>query len=139
MTHVDLLGDPLPEPLPTNMRLNDFCQLVGHTIKAAFTDTGAYFDTALVLVTETGCWLAADAENGMYEEPAELVVLYEYQAPRAETLGDFVRPLDLQITGCISSVEYQQLKALEDERNAKHRDRTAARLRAELARLEATK
>lgn len=139
MTHVDLLGDPLPKPLPMNTRLTEFDQLVGRTIKAAFTETFAYFDTSLVLVTETGCWLTANAENGMYEEPASLSVGYEYSLPSAKTLDDFVCPLDLLNAGCISSSEYQQLKVLQDERNAKQRDRTAALLRAELARLEATK
>ena len=139
MTHVDLLGEPLPEPLPMNTRLTSFDQLIGHTIKAAFTETFAYFDTSLVLVTETGCWLTADAENGWLEEPASLVVGYDYQAPEAETLSHFVCPFDLLNAGCISSSEYQQLKALEDERNAKQREKTASRLRAELVRLETSK
>lgn len=38
MSQTDLLGDPLPDPLPEGERFTRMEQLVGHTIKAVFED-----------------------------------------------------------------------------------------------------
>lgn len=138
MSNVDLLGDPLPEPvvLPVNERLTEFDQLVGHTIRAAFTDTCGRFDVSLVIVTETGCWLTADAEENGCDEPPILSVGREYSSHPQQTLADFVSARELFNAGCIGHGELELLKAKEAKRQQELREREAAALRARLARLE---
>lgn len=136
MSATDLLGDPVPEPTPSNTRLTSFEELVGHTIRAAFTDTMGRYDVSLVLVTETNCWLTADAENGGCDEPATLDVGREYSSSPRQTLADFVSPHELFRAGCIGHGEYEHLKSLDESRKAEERDRQAARLREQLAKLE---
>ena len=63
-TETDLLGDPLPEPLPCHSRLTDESQLAGHEVRAVFLETsGIWGHAGMVIVTATGCWMTFEAEE----------------------------------------------------------------------------
>lgn len=138
----DLLGDPLPEPLPAHSRLTDADQLVGHEVRAVFTDTvGTYGHAEMVIVTATGCWLAMDIQ-GVSLEDAELTVIRPYSSKPVELIG-YVPASQLRSESCVTDSEYHRLKALEDEHKETERQhketerqRKANRLRQELAELE---
>jgi len=116
-----------------NERLTELDQLVGETILAAFDCTT---DGEFVLVTENKNWIVLDAEESYScEESATLIVKRErYGKP--ETLDEYVTPRDLLNAGVINPAVYQELQAKADAAAAAERERRAARLREELAKLE---
>lgn len=133
---LDLLGDPLPEPLPSNLHLTDIEELVGHTIKAAIENPNGRRDADLLIVTETNCWMAFCGEPGDDDESASArIVGPGFGKPMA--LSDFASPITLKNHGCISESEYAYLKEKDDEVKRVANVAYAARLRAHAARLEA--
>jgi len=136
--NTDLLGDPLPEPLPSNSRLTRMSDLVGHEVRAVFDDTqGTYGHAAMVIVTATGCWLALDIE-GYNLDDAYISVVAEHNPKPIELIG-FVPASYLLNEDCISDAEYRRLKALEEEHEEVQRQRKANHLRQQLAELEGVK
>lgn len=132
-TH-DLLGDPLPEPLPEGVRLTDIHELAGHTIKAVFEGMECKQPADLVIVTETRCWMALQAvEDG----PDNTFIGDSYGT--SSNLGDFVAATDLLQAGCITGDEHVVLKAAEDKTKAEEQARHAAYYRRKLAELEGNK
>jgi len=129
------------DELPANKRFENFDQLVGHTIKAVFTDTSGRFDVSLVIVTETGCWLAADAENGSFDEAASFDVVRPYarsyySTNEQPTLHDYVPAIDLFRAGVVNKGVYEHLKGIEAERDRAAIERRANDLRRQLEALE---
>lgn len=132
---VDLLGDPLPEPLPSNERLTSIHDLAGHEVRAVFEGTsGTYGHAALVIVTATGCWLALDVGGYSFEE-CQIEVIAQYSSKPIELVG-FVRADDLRRKNCISDAEYTRLRRLEQEHKEIERQRKANHLRQQLAEIE---
>jgi hypothetical protein len=136
--NTDLLGDPLPEPLPSNSRLTRMSDLIGHEVRAVFDDTqGTYGHAAMVIVTATGCWLALDIE-GYSLEDAYISVVAEHSSKSIELIG-FVPASQLLNENCISDAEYRRLRALEEQHEEVQRQRKANHLRQQLAELEGQK
>jgi hypothetical protein len=134
----DLLGDPLPEPLPANQQLTDVDQLQGHSILAVFDLPNGRYQADLVIVTESGCWLVMNAEvDGCGEDAASIaVVRHRGYTTNQRDLSDYVSANELLRAGVINTGEHARLRAMEQEREAAKNAETAARLRAQLARLE---
>lgn len=135
----DLLGDPLPDytpELPRNEQFSDFIQLVGHTIKAVFDPpTGGQRSADLVVVTETGCWIAAEAAtDGCGEDSAYLNVKSSHIG--VGVISDYCSASELLSAGVISQAEHDLLAKQEADRKAMAAQLRAERLRAELKRLE---
>ena len=139
MPETDLLGDPIPEPLPDGVRLNDSSELHGHTILAVFESPGGRYASDMVIVTATRCWIVFRAEVDGYanDESAYINVKHSYiHRGDPETLHDYVSARELLQSNCIQQAEYVRLKALEDQRENEVKAKRAARLRSELAQLE---
>lgn len=132
MKEHDILGDPIPEPLPSGERFRYFEQLVGHKILAVFEDSLCASHVDMVIVTETKCWLVAHADHD--GDSAFIVVNDEgyYQ----KSLNDYVKAKDLMDSGCINQGEYEVLRKVEKEREAVTRERQKDLLRRQLESLE---
>lgn len=135
----DLLGDPLPEPLPANLQLQDADELTGHSILAVFDSPNGRYQVDLVIVTATGCWLALEAEtDGCGEDSASIQNVGRYRRYSTEPalLSDYVSAKELLRAGVINSGEHERLRAVEKEREAEENARKVGRLRQQLAMLE---
>ena len=120
--------------LDQDIQLRSAESLVGHTIKAVIQSPGGKRQASLVIVTETGCWLALDAEND--GECAILEVDPPYYGGSDIPLGDYLSAHDAFTHGLINKPTHDVLKAKEDEAEAEEKKRKADRLRKELAELE---
>lgn len=129
MSQTDLLGDPLPDPLPEGERFTRMEQLVGHTIKAVFEDTTR---AQLVIVTDTLCWIPLNAD-GDGDSTYISVPYVGFQ----KGLTDFVPAGPLFHSGCITQADYAELKKVEDEAAEVNRQRLLNHHRQQLAALEA--
>lgn len=129
MSNTDLLGDPLPDPLPEGERFTRIEQLVGHTVKAVFEDTKG---AQLVIVTDTLCWLPMDADS---DGDSTYIAVPYVGAHR--TLTDFVPATPLFHAGCITQAAYADLKKIEDDAAEVNRQRLLNHHRQQLAALEA--
>lgn len=131
MSEHDLLGDPIPEPLPSGERFRYFDQLVGHTILAVFEDSRCAPHVDVVIVTDTKCWLVAHADH---DGDSAFIVVNDYG--HQKSLNDYVKAKDLMDTGCINQGEYEVLRKVEEEREAVARERQKNLLRRQLESLE---
>lgn len=135
----DLLGDPLPDytpELPRNEQFSEFFQLVGHTIKAVFDPpAGGKRSADLVVVTETGCWIAAEASVDGCGEDSAFLSVKDGRFGGGE-ISDYCSAAELLRAGVISQVEHDFLALKEAEQKAAAAQRRADRLRAELKQLE---
>ena len=133
----DLLGDPIPEPLPENIQLFDIADLKGHTIRAAIDYGHGRYHADIVLVTATGCWLALEAEvDGCGDDSAEVKVVRKNWRAETITLHDYVNADTLFNEGCITASERTHLLGVEAERRKQNAADRAQRLRAEAERTE---
>ena len=139
------LTHPEPPPtLPVSKMLTSTDDLVGHTIRAVFDGPNGERKAEMVIVTETGCWLALQAEApDACGDDADILVCKDsawsaWGNRKGElcTLADFVSPIQLHLEGIISSSELEYLNSAKQQRDAKRNAERAARLRAEAARLE---
>lgn len=121
--------------LDENIRLTSLEELVGHTIKAAIeSPNGEYCDgREIVLVTETGCFMVLDVDNGYSPEESSIRIVYP---SRPRLLKDYLSPQDLLHDGLINHAEYALLKVQDDARLVEENKVKAARLRKELQELE---
>ena len=135
----DLLGHNIPDDLPANKQLTDVSELAGHTIKAAIDAPGGRYDCDLVIVTETGCWLAIQAEKDgcCSDDGAVLEVIGARHYHAKYLLSDFASAIMLKTHGVINQGEFELLRSIEVEREEKQNAERATRLRAQLAAIEA--
>ena len=120
--------------LDQDIQLRSLEGLVGHTIKAVIQSSGGKRSARLVIVTETGCWLALNPENdGDY---AILEVEPPFAGGSDIPLGDYLSAHDAFTNGLINKPTHDILRAKEDEAAAAEKKRKADRLRKELAELE---
>lgn len=137
--HTDLLGDPLPDPLPEGERLTDVDQLVGHTIKAVFERPrcGPHFLSAdLVLVTETRCWITFEISSDDDDASLEVSGGYHLGLKPQASLSDYVGADELLRGGCIHAAEHAVLKAEEVKLEEEEKAKKAAFYRRRLEELE---
>lgn len=139
------LGSYEDQTLAHNVRLNSLGALVGHTITHVFEDLCDTEEPGqAVLVTATGCWIVLDAEDSGYsdEEPVLKVVsdgegsFWWRRRGRTANLSDYVEPQFLFEAGLINEGELNLLKAQRRAKEEAKREKEAANLRAQLARLE---
>ena len=108
--------------------------LIGHTIKAVIESTNGKRKVTLVIVTETGCWLALDAENdGEYAILAVDAPIYGGNSP---ALSDYLSAHDAFNNGLINMPTHEILRKKELEAVAAEKKRKAEWLRKELDELE---
>lgn len=121
--------------LDQDMQIRNLDDLVGHTIKAVIEPTGKR-EVGIVIVTETGCWLALNAEGGSYDEAPTIEVDPPYYGGCDVPLGDYLSARDAFMNGLVNQPTYELLRAKElEEAEAKKKEK-ADRLRKQLAELE---
>lgn len=108
--------------------------LVGHTIKAVIQPLGKR-EVGVVLITETGCWLALCA-LGSHDEAPVLTIDPPYYGSNDVPLLDYLSAQDMFDHGLVNQPTYDLLKAKEDEAEAAAKQRKAEQLRKQLATLE---
>lgn len=122
--------------LDQEIQLRDFGDLVGHTIKAVIEHPMGKREADVVIVTETGCWLALSAEGGAYDEAPTIEVHPMYYGGSDVPLGEYLSAGDAFHSGLINQATYELLKAKEAEDREVEKKAKADRLRKQLAELE---
>jgi hypothetical protein len=121
--------------LDQEIQLRDIDDLVGHTIKAVIEHPMGKRDVDIVLVTETGCWLALKAEGGSFDE-APTIETEPYYGGTDIPLSDYLSAGDALRHGLINQATYEVLKEKEREEEEAAKKAKADRLRRQLAELE---
>jgi len=122
--------------LDQEIQLRSLEGLVGHTIKAVIESTGGKRHARLVIVTDTGCWLALDATSDGDRDYEILEVDPPGLGMADIPLGDYLSAHDAFTHGLINKPTHNILRAKEEEAVAAEKKRKADRLRKELAELE---
>ena len=122
--------------LDQEIQLRNLDDLVGHTIKAVIEHPMGKRDVAVVIVTETGCWLALNAEGGSYDEAPTIEVDPSYYGGSDIPLGDYLSAVDALHHGLINQATFELLRAKEIEEKEAEKKAKADRLRRQLAELE---
>lgn len=133
------------QTLAHNARLNELQNLVGHTVTHVFDRCQERGDTSeLLLVTETGCWIVLEAKTDDWDKEYNTICVVadhelssaRRQLRRPELISDYISPEELFEAGLCGLGERDQLIAQKKALNDKAREEKAARLRAELTKLE---
>lgn len=122
--------------LDQDIQLRNLDDLVGHTIKAVIEYPTGKRDADVVIVTETGCWLALSAEGGAYEEAPTIEVHPMYYGGSDVPLGDYLSAGDAFHNGLINQAAYELLRVKEAEDLEAEKKAKADRLHKQLAELE---
>lgn len=120
--------------LDQDIQIRSLDGLVGHTIKAVIQPLGKR-EVGVVLITETGCWLALCALSSHDEAPV-LEIDPPYYGSADVPLLDYLSAQDMFDHGLLNQPTYELLKAKEDQAEAAEKQVKAARLRKQLAELE---
>ena len=128
--------NPQSTPLPRDCQIRDVKNLVGHTIKAVIENPTGPQNVDVVIVTETGCWLALNAEGGSYEDKPYLVTHPPYAGGADVPLEEYLSAQDALLAGLVNQPTYELLRARELEAEAADKKARAEKLRRELAALE---
>lgn len=121
--------------LDQEIQLRNIDDLVGHTIKAVIEHPMGKRQVDLVIVTETGCWLALKAEGGSYDE-APTIETEPYYGGTDIPLSDYLSAIDALHHGLINQATFDLLRAKELEEKEAEKKAKADRLRRQLAELE---
>jgi hypothetical protein len=132
----DLLGDPIPEPLPSNKHLR-WDELIGHTIRAVIEDPAGQRQTDVLIITETNCFLSISAEVVDEDEATISTGHYSYGSPSLRTLSEFASAQELWDVSAINGGEYQVLKEAEERRKSEQKAKEIQLAEERLARLKA--
>lgn len=122
--------------LDQDTQIRDFDDLVGHTIKAVIEQPMGKREADVVIVTETGCWIALKAEGGSYDEAPTLEIDQPYYGGKEVTLGDYLSAADALHSGLINQATFELLRAKELQEKEAEKKAKADRLRKQLAELE---
>lgn len=122
--------------LDQDIQLRNLDDLVGHTIKAVIEHPMGKREVDVVIVTETGCWLALNAEGGNYDEAPTIETHPTYYGGSDIPLGDYLSAGDAFHNGLINQATYELLRAKEAEEREAAKKVKADRLRKQLADLE---
>lgn len=122
-------------PLPSK-ELRKFSDLIGHTIKAVIEAPGGQVDCGLLIVTDTGHYLALTAEYDMDYAPIIENACDAREAINTE-LSDWASAEKLLLAGCVSGAEYDLAKAKELRYKKRMREFELEWAREEVKRLEA--
>ena len=110
--------------------------LVGHTIKAVIQKQGRKREVDLVIVTETGCWLALYAQGGSHDEAATLNIDPPYFGSNDVPLADYLSAQEVFDHGLANLGTYEFLKAKEEALEAFEKKAKVESLRKQLEELE---
>lgn len=135
MTHsnTDLLGYPLPEPLPANKHLH-WHELVGHTIKAVIEDPAGGRSVDVLIITETNCFIPIQAQPED-EDTASISTCHRSWGGES-VISEWASARELLDAGAINAGEYQALKEAEERRKAEEKARQIKQAEERLARLK---
>jgi hypothetical protein len=122
--------------LDQDIQLRSLDSLVGHTIKAVIENPCGKRDVGVVIVTETGCYIALSAEGGSYDEAPTIEVEPSFYGSSDIPLGDYLSAGDAFHNGLINQSTYELLKVKEAEEREAEKKAKADRLRKQLAELE---
>jgi len=122
--------------LDQDIQLRNIDSLVGHTIKAVIENPAGKRQVDVVIVTETGCYVALKAEGGSYDEAPTIETEPTYYGAGDIPLGDYLSAGDAFHSGLINQSTYELLKAKEAEEREAEKKAKADRLRRQLAELE---
>ena len=124
--------------LPEGEQLFSLESLVGHTIRAVVTCPNGELQCQAVLVTETDCWLALDAEMAgcCPEDGVDVKVCGDHWRPKSQTLSQYLSVEDMRFSNLATPAQLAGLQAIADQKAAAEKAEKAARLRKQLAQLE---
>lgn len=117
-------------------QLRSLEHLVGHTIKAVIENPCGKRDVSVVLITETGCWLALDADGGTHDEKPYVTIDPPYAGSSDVPLSDYLSAVDMVQAGLVNQATYELLREKERAARAAERKAEADRLRRKLQELE---
>jgi hypothetical protein len=135
--NLDLLGEPLPDPLPENQEFRSWEQLVGHTIKAVIESPSGKRRCDALIVTETRCYLAVIAEPED-DEVAHLTIPSNSYGSKESCLSDWASAQQLLRENCISKNEFDVMRAQEVAAAKALHDRQLEQAKARVRALEQT-
>jgi len=122
--------------LDQDIQLRSLDSLVGHTIKAVIENPCGKRDVGVVIVTETGCYLALSAEGGVCDEAPTIEVEPSFYSSSDIPLGEYLSAWDYFEHGLINKATYELLLVKELEDKEAEKKVKADRLRKQLAELE---
>jgi hypothetical protein len=122
--------------LDQDIQIRNFEDLVGHTIKTVIESPSGKRQVDVVIVTETGCYLAISAEGGSYNEAPTIEVEPSLYVSSDIPLGEYLSAWDYFEHGLINKATYELLLAKELEEKEVEKKTKADRLRKQLAELE---
>ena len=117
-------------------QLRSLEHLVGHTIKAVIENPCGKRDVSVVLITETGCWLALDTDGGTHDEKPYVMVDPPYASSSDVPLSEYLTAVDMMHAGLVNQATYELLREKERAAQAAERKAEADRLRRKLQELE---
>jgi hypothetical protein len=135
--NTDLLGDPIPEPLPSNKHLR-WDELAGHTIKAVIEDPAGQRQSDVLIITETNCFVTISADVVDGDEARISTGHYFYGSSPSPTLSEFASAKELFAAHAINGGEYQALKEAEERRKAEYKAKQVQLAEERLAKLKAS-
>ena len=122
--------------LDQDCQLRTWESLVGHTVKAVIQSPAGKRDVSAVIITETGCWMALDADGGSYYEKPYVEIDPPHLSGPDIPLNRYVSATDMWSAGLINQATYRLLKGAEEKEEAAERKAKADRLRKQLQELE---
>jgi hypothetical protein len=124
--------------LDQDIQLRYIDALVGHTIKAVIENPTGKRQVDIVIVTDTGCYLALSAEGGSYsyDEAPTIEVEPSFYGSSDIPLGEYLSAWDSFENGLINKATYELLLTKELEEKEAEKKAKADRLRKQLAELE---
>lgn len=122
--------------LDQDIQLRSLDDLAGHTVKAVIEHPSGKRQVDVVIVTETGCWLALKADGGSYDEAPTIEVEPSYYGASDIPLSDYLSAGDAFHNGLINQPTYEILRAKERDEAEAAKKAKADRLRKQLAELE---
>lgn len=121
--------------LDQDCQIRDWNGLVGHTIKAVINPTGKR-EVSVILITETGCWMALDATGGSYDEKPIIEIDPPNWGQPEIALSEYLTAADAFHAGLINAPTYELLREKEVAEEKAKNKAMADRLRKQLAALE---
>jgi hypothetical protein len=122
--------------LDQDIQIRSLDGLVGHTIKAVIENPIGKREVDIVIVTETGCWLALNAEAGSFDEAPTIETDPPYYGGDDVPLENYLSAREALHHGLINMPTYELLKEKERKEAEEQKKAKADRLRRQLAELE---
>jgi hypothetical protein len=122
--------------LDQDIQIRDLDDLVGHTIKAVIQSPAGKRQVDVVIVTETGCWLALSAEGGSFDEAPTIETHPTYYGGFDIPLSEYLSAGDALHNGLINQATYELMREREAQERDAEKKTKLDRLRKQIADLE---